>query len=101
MLEVFFWRRCSFSGDMGQASEKKNPAGFSYGTSGKNRTKSLMRCYVYWANMDKDIADMVDSCKGCTLAAKALTIKCKPLPETVQPWQRIHVDFADPLDDQY
>ena len=60
-----------------------------------------MRCYVYWPNMDKDIADMVDSCKGCALAAKAPATTCKPWPKTVQPWQRIHVDFAGPLDDQY
>ena len=65
---------------------------------GKNRT---MLCYVYWQNMDKNIADMVDSCKGCALAAKAPAITCKPGPKTVQPWQRIHVDFTGPLDDQY
>ena len=51
--------------------------------------------------MDKDIvADMVDSCKGCALAAKAPATTCKPWPKTVQPLQRIHVDFAGPLDDQ-
>ena len=81
--------------------QKKNPAGFSYETSGENRTKSFMRCYVYWPNMDKNIADMVDSCKGCALPAKAPAITCKPWPKTVQPWQWIHVEFASPLDDQY
>ena len=81
--------------------QKKNPAGFYMGNPGKNRTKSLMRCYVYWSKMDKDIADMVDSCKGCSFAAKALAITCKPWPKTVQPWQRIQVDFAGPLDDLY
>ena len=30
--------------------------------TGKNRTKSLMRCNVYWLNMDRDIADMIESC---------------------------------------
>ena len=78
---------------------KKNPRDFYVGHPGKRRCKSLMRCYVYWPNMEKDIADMVDSCKGCALAAKAPAITCKPWPKTVQPWQRIHVDFAGPLDD--
>ena len=80
---------------------KKILRDFHMGHPGKNRAKSLMRCYVYWPNMDKDIADMADSCKGCTLAAKAPAIPCKPWPKTVQPWQRIHVDFAGPLGDQY
>ena len=51
--------------------------------------------------MDKDIADIVDSCKGCALAAKSTAITCKPWPKTAQPWQRIHVDFTGHLDDQY
>ena len=51
--------------------------------------------------MDKDIADMVDSCKGCALAAKASTITCKLWRKTVQLWQRIHVDFAGLFDNQY
>ena len=44
---------------------------------------------------------MVNSCKGCALAAKAPATTCKSWPKTVQPWQRIHVDFAGRLDDQY
>ena len=74
---------------------------FHMDNPGKNRTKSLMCCYVYWPHMGKDIANMVDSCKGCTLVAKAPAITCKPWPKTVQPWQMIHVNFASPLDDQY
>ena len=58
-----------------------------------------------WCSYEKGISWMllgiVDSCKGCTLAAKAPATTCKPWPKTVQPWQRIHVDFSDPLDDQY
>ena len=33
--------------------------------------KSFMRSYVYWPKMDNDITDMIEKCKGCTLAAKA------------------------------
>ena len=66
---------------------------------GKNRAKSFMRCYVYWPNMDSDIVDMIESCKGWTLAAKSPT--CKPWPKTDHPWQRIHVDFAGSIDNIY
>ena len=31
------------------------------GHPGKNRTKSVMRCYVYCPNMDGDIVDMIES----------------------------------------
>ena len=57
---------------------------------GKNRTKSSMRCYVYWPNIDWDIANMLKSCKGRETIAK-----------TDHPWQRIHVDFAGPVDNMY
>ena len=74
---------------------------FHMGHPGKNRTKSLMRCYLYWPNMDRDIADMIESCKGCVLAEKSPTTTCKPWPKTDHPWQRIHVDFAGPVDNMY
>ena len=60
-----------------------------------------MRCYVYWPNMDRDIADMIESCKGCALAAKSPTTTCKPWPKTDHLWQRIHVDFSGPIDNIY
>ena len=71
------------------------------GHPGKCRTKCLMRCYVYWPNMDRDIADMIESCKGCALAAKSPTTTSKPWPKADHPWQRIHVDFAVPIDNIY
>ena len=71
------------------------------GHLGKNRAKSIMRCNVYGLNMDRDIAYMIESCKGCALAAKSLTTTCKRWPNTDHPWQRIHVDFAEPVDNMY
>ena len=61
---------------------------------GKNRTKRLIRCYVYWPSMDRDIADMIESSKGCAFAAKSQTTMCNPWPNTDNPWQKIRVDFA-------
>ena len=45
--------------------------------------------------------DMIEKCKGCALAAKAPPTTFKPWPKTEQPWSRIHVDFAGPLEDFY
>ena len=39
-----------------------------------SRIKSLMRSYVNWPNMDKDIEKIVKSSKKCSLVAKALPI---------------------------
>lgn len=74
---------------------------FHGGHPGKNRMKSLMRNYVYWPAMDKDIMEMIKTCRGCALAAKAPPTTFKPWPKTEQPWSRIHIDFAGPIDDYY
>ena len=44
---------------------------FHTGHPGINRMKSLMRSYVYWPNMDNDMTDTIEKCRGCALAAKA------------------------------
>ena len=68
---------------------------------GINRMKSLMRSCVYWLKMDNDIRDVIEKCKCCALAAKASHTTFKPWPKTEQPWSRIHVNFAGPLEDFY
>ena len=54
---------------------KKILRDFHMGHPGKTALKASC---VYWPNMDKDIADMVDSRKGCALVAKAPANTCKP-----------------------
>ncbi|GAB1607299.1 hypothetical protein Ahia01_001013300, partial [Argonauta hians] len=74
---------------------------FHVGHPGITRMKSLMRGYVYWQNMDKDIENIVKSCRGCALSAKAPPTTFSPWPKTDRPWSRIHVDFAGPLEGYY
>ena len=81
--------------------QRKIVRDFHMGHPRKNRTRSLIRCYVYWPNMDRDIADMIESCKGCALAAKSPTTTGKPWPITDHPCQKIHVDFAGPIENIY
>ena len=61
--------------------QKKILRDFHMGHLGKTHTKSLMHCSVYWSNMDKDITNMVDSCKRYALAAKAPATTYKPWPK--------------------
>ena len=68
---------------------------------GATRMKSLMRSYMYWKNMDKDIEENVKACRGCALAAKAPPIQFSPWPKADYPWLQIHVDYAGPLDGHY
>ena len=70
---------------------------FHTGHPGMSRMKSLMRCYTYWPQMDKDIENFVKKCRGCQLAAKAPPVMTKPWPETDVPWTRLHIDYAGPI----
>ena len=73
---------------------KKMLKDFHTGHPGMSRMKALMRSYVYWPGMDKDIENMVKSCKSC---ASAPPIKFNPWPKTDKPWSRLHIDYAGPI----
>ena len=64
---------------------------------GMSRIKALMRSYVYWPGMDKDIENMVKSCKSCASVAKAPPIKFNPWPKTDKPSSRLQIDYASPI----
>ena len=81
--------------------QKRISKDFHMGHPGTNRMKSLMRTFVYWPSMDQDITNMVKTCKGCALAAKAPPITHKTWPKSERPWSRIYIDYAGPLEDFY
>ncbi|PIO76324.1 hypothetical protein TELCIR_01611 [Teladorsagia circumcincta] len=59
----------------------------------------LARNYVYWTNINQDIEKFVKTCRRCQETAKkpVKTTLCSwPLED--KPWNRIHADFAGPLD---
>ncbi|XP_014770082.1 uncharacterized protein K02A2.6-like [Octopus bimaculoides] len=74
---------------------------FHVGQPGILRMEALMRSYVYWPKMDKEVENLVKDCRECALAAKLLTIKCEPWPKVDVPWSRLHIDFADLLNGSY
>ncbi|XP_058446711.1 uncharacterized protein K02A2.6-like [Malaya genurostris] len=72
------------------------------GHPGIQRMKAIARSYVYWPTLDSDIVDFVKSCRQCAMAAKTPP-KSAPLswPKSSKPWQRVHLDYAGPIDGEY
>ena len=80
---------------------KKNLKDFHTRHPGMNRIKALMRSYVYWPGMDKDIENMVKSCKSWASVAKELPIKFNPWLKTDKPWLRLNIDYVGPIKGTY
>ncbi|XP_040164697.1 uncharacterized protein K02A2.6-like [Anopheles arabiensis] len=72
------------------------------GHPGVCRMKALARGYVYWPKLDSEIENAVKTCQSCASAAKSPE-HCTPVdwPKTTGPWQRIHVDYAGPMEGEY
>ena len=54
---------------------------FHSGYPGMSRIKALMRSFVFWSGMDKDIEKTVRNCRGCDLTPKLPTMKSNSLPK--------------------
>ncbi|CAH8546802.1 unnamed protein product [Schistosoma rodhaini] len=71
---------------------------FHSGHPGISKMKSLARSYAYWPSMDHDIEQKCRSCSSCLEAAKNPNkAEPQPWPKPDGPWQRIHADFAGPI----
>ena len=69
------------------------------GHHGINRMKALARSYCWWPGIDTMIENMSKSCVACREAAPTPVVA--PLHPWIwpsRPWQRIHADFAGPID---
>ncbi|XP_055622017.1 uncharacterized protein K02A2.6-like [Toxorhynchites rutilus septentrionalis] len=72
------------------------------GHPGIQRMKSIARSYVYWPGIDEEITSYVKTCDSCALEARSpQKVAPESWPKTTLPWQRIHIDFAGPLEDTY
>ncbi|XP_039451054.1 uncharacterized protein K02A2.6-like [Culex pipiens pallens] len=73
-----------------------------HGHPGMVRMKSLARSFVYWPHIDKQVEDTVKQCADCTAAAKSPpNTPPEAWPTPAGPWQRIHIDYAGPIDGLY
>ncbi|XP_011858133.1 PREDICTED: uncharacterized protein K02A2.6-like [Vollenhovia emeryi] len=72
------------------------------GHPGIRRTKQLAREYVYWPKMSDDIEHLVCQCDSCALNQKLPTkAPLEPWPLPSRPMERVHIDYAGPIDGQY
>ncbi|XP_003739296.1 uncharacterized protein K02A2.6-like [Galendromus occidentalis] len=72
------------------------------GHYGSEKMKSLARRYVWWHGIDRDIANITLSCTACLTHAR------NPPREVIHNWeppatpfQRIHLDYAGPVQGKY
>ena len=61
--------------------------------------KALARSYFWWPGLDKDIESSIKSCNGCERNKRDPKLApLHPWECATKPWERIHVDFAGPLE---
>ena len=61
--------------------------------------KAIARSYVWWPGFNGDLETLVKSCPKCQSCRSAPAVApLHPWLWPTQPWQRIHVDFAGPID---
>ena len=70
------------------------------GHIGTSKMKALARAHVYWPKIDQDIEKITKACTACILTSRE--------PDKLQrqhswepaafPWDRVHVDFAGPIE---
>ncbi|XP_041989082.1 uncharacterized protein K02A2.6-like [Aricia agestis] len=71
------------------------------GHSGIVKMKALARSHVYWRNIDRDIEQKVNSCRACRLQQnEPPKAPLHHWEQPTRPWQRLHIDFAEPIQGQ-
>ncbi|XP_043218696.1 uncharacterized protein K02A2.6-like [Amphibalanus amphitrite] len=72
------------------------------GHQGMVKMKQLGRMHVWWPNMDKQIEAEVRNCEGCwQKRAEPPSGDLHPWEYAKGPWQRIHLDFAGPVEGRF
>ncbi|KAE8748860.1 hypothetical protein FOCC_FOCC004454 [Frankliniella occidentalis] len=62
-------------------------------------SKAMARSLVWWPGLDKDVAAVVASCSNCRrTASKPPQNITSTWPLPTKPWERLHLDYAGPLD---
>ena len=65
---------------------------------GISRMKALSRSFFWWPKMDEDIETLAKSCSTCAVnQANPSAAPVHPWEPPSEPWVRIHMDFAGPL----
>ena len=57
--------------------------------------KAIVRSYIWWEGVDKDIESIVKSCQACqSVKNSPPSALLHPWLYPTKPWQHLHVDFA-------
>ena len=68
------------------------------GHTGMSHMKTLARMYVWWPRLDTDIEETVRHCSSCQMNQSAPpTAPLHPWRWPLNPWTRLHIDFAGPF----
>ncbi|XP_034031452.1 uncharacterized protein K02A2.6-like [Thalassophryne amazonica] len=69
------------------------------GHPGVVKMKSLARSYVWWPGLDVQVEERCKTCTPCQRCQKSPALTpLHPWPWQTGLWQRIHIDFAGPLE---
>lgn len=62
------------------------------------KTKSIIRSYIWWPNIDVDIEQLIKGCDTC-LAVSTNPPKAPNISWSTpnHPWERLHIDYAGPV----
>ena len=67
--------------------------------SGMSRMKSVARSYIWWPGLDEEIERLVRGCQSCQAVKNAPPAAAlHPWSWPTQPWRRVHLDFAGPVE---
>lgn len=66
--------------------------------SGISRMKAAARSYMWWPGVDDAIERLAKSCAACQSVKYAPSVApLRPWTWPSKPWERVHVDFAGPI----
>ena len=62
------------------------------------RMKEIARSHIWWPGIDKDIECLAKSWEPCNTTRNAPPVQYHPWIYPQAPWERVHIDFAGPID---
>ncbi len=65
------------------------------------KMKELARSHIWWPGLDKDIESLAKSCEPCNSARNSPPFQYHPWAYPQAPWERVHIDYAGPVDGLY
>ena len=65
------------------------------------KMKSLVRGRYWWPGVDAEVEDLCKTCGPCLRVKQSTTVAETSWPATDQPFNRLHIDYAGPVEGYY